>query len=165
MHRIILLTAVLVAGGCSSYETGFLRYGDEPLVVRPSGAHVAVYRRAPERPHREIGEVFAVGRSIDDMEGIRGALVDRAAAVGAEAVILARVVAGFEEYGSYGGCRNYGAYYDQGWGWGCPPVYYQALRTVVMLRGVAVVWTGPEPEGAAPPDPPTAFPELPSKSR
>jgi len=148
-----VLALALVVAGCSGYTTGFFPYGDLAVPARDPRAPVELFRGNPEDPHREIGEVFAEGASLEDLAGIRAALIDKAASIGADAVKLVRVGTSWQGYGyyaagfayaepwpCYGGWGGWG-----GWYGGYPAYYGGGVRRTILVRGIAIIWGEPGP--------------------
>jgi hypothetical protein len=141
-----MLALIGLAVGCASYETGFFRYEDTARAPRQTDAPVELFGGTPERSHQEIGEVFAVGGSLESLDGIRASLLKAAASAGADAVVRVRVQPGWEPYVDYGpGLAVWSADLggSGGCGWnGSVGWYPSGGRSRVVVRGVAVVWTG-----------------------
>ncbi len=121
---LILGVALVALTGCASLETHTMQYVGAPRLTPTDPAKVQILRTAPTRAHERLGEV-TVAASVEpspSIEKIESALKERAAALGADAVLI--VHDAIQPIGYYG------------WGpWWGPPVSTVSGRVVV---GVAL---------------------------
>jgi len=135
--RVVLFFFVCVAAaGCAGPDVGFFRYSDEVLPPLSPEVQVEIFSGEVDRPHREVGELLVMGGGLGAMEALRAAFLERARAVGAQAVKRVQVVpvAEANEVVWHGeGFR--GPWFRRG---GEPVV--TGGRYATMVRGVALVW-------------------------
>jgi hypothetical protein len=88
--RLGLALALAALSGCTSLDSRTLPYVGAPTYPPTNPAQVELLRTPPTRAHDRLGEV-SVRASVDPappMEKIEGALKQRAANLGAEAVLI-----------------------------------------------------------------------------
>ena len=136
MMRAIIILACLALAGCAGHESGFFRYGPEPLPALAADARVELFRGEPDRPHQEIGELVIMGGSLEDADELRALLLAKARSVGAPAVKAVRMDPVPEagdvtwSHGPFFGPRGWGASY---------PVH-TGSRYRTLVRGIAIAW-------------------------
>ncbi len=136
MRVLVVLAACLAVAGCASPESGFFRYGPEPLPALETDAGVELFRGEPDRPHQEIGELMVMGGSLEEADELRTLLLEKARSVGAPAVKAVRMDP-VPEAGDV--VWNHGPYFGpRGWGASYPVHVGGRYRTLV--RGIAIVW-------------------------
>ncbi len=169
MERHIAISPVIIGfclcfSACASVDTILLT--NDTFPPKKSAEEVAVLRQTPTRPHRDLAEL-RISDSQLSFGSLQHKILNRAAALGADAVVFAQLQIltihreSYEPlYGSYGpwgynspyyggpwGSGMYGGLYG-GWGpWGGVPfgsmvVPYEYDETVRILMGTAIRYTG-----------------------
>lgn len=152
-----LAVLLLLEAGCARITVDTIRLTRDRFPAKHSAEAVEPLARAPQRPYREVADLAARGKSVS-FEKVQQKILERAAELGADAVIFHKPEEHLQEgvsyqpvyspwgyndpyYGpdpwGYGGAGYGGLGY--GWPGGYMAVPYQV--TVMSLKGTAIIYT------------------------